>query len=45
MKTLKSISVALNIAAIILSVFTIGYILHRRKSGGDLLLENEDSIS
>lgn len=45
MKALKSISIALNIASIILSVFTIGYILHRRKSGGDLLLENEDSIS
>ena len=45
MKALKSISIALNIASIVLSVFTIGYILHRRKIGGDLLHENEDSIS
>ena len=45
MKALKSISIALNIASIIMSVFTIGYILHRRESGGDLLHENEDSIS
>ena len=42
MKALKSISIALNIASIVLSVFTIGYILHRRKIGGDLLHENED---
>ena len=45
MKALKSISIALNIASIVLSVFTIGYILHRRKIGGDLLHENEDGIS
>lgn len=45
MKALKSISIALNIASIVLSVFIIGYILHRRKTGGDLLHENEDSIS
>lgn len=45
MKALKSISIALNIASIILSVFTIGYILRRRKIGGDLLHENEDSVS
>lgn len=31
MKALKCVSLVLNIASIILSVFTIGYILYNRK--------------
>lgn len=45
MKALKDISIGLNIASIILSVFTIGYILYHRINERGSLYENEDSVS